>query len=170
VGARDDDLERHGTLERLVRGLVQLAHAAPPQQFAAFAAGSDLLFSSEPALEKGPSRLLVPTLRVSTHVRPLRGTARSVRGLPNARDAERPDVGAHAPRGHRQLEAALNEEARRRGVAPETLALEVLRAQFLSNRPVVEPQDNWERRLFGAAIDCGVSVPDSALSSDGLYE
>jgi hypothetical protein len=34
----------------------------------------------------------------------------------------------------------------------------------------VEPRDDWERRLFGAAIDCGVSIPDSALSSDGLYE
>jgi uncharacterized protein (DUF433 family) len=34
----------------------------------------------------------------------------------------------------------------------------------------VEPRDDWERRLFGAALDCGVSVPDCALSSDGLYE
>lgn len=34
----------------------------------------------------------------------------------------------------------------------------------------VEPRDDWERRLFGAALDCGVSVPDSALSSDRLYE
>jgi hypothetical protein len=31
-------------------------------------------------------------------------------------------------------------------------------------------RDEWERRLFGAALDCGVSVPDSALSSDGLYK
>jgi len=34
----------------------------------------------------------------------------------------------------------------------------------------VEPRDDWERKLFGAAINCGVSVPDAALSSDGLYE
>jgi hypothetical protein len=32
------------------------------------------------------------------------------------------------------------------------------------------PADEWERWLFAAAIDCGVSVPDAALSSDGLYE
>ena len=32
------------------------------------------------------------------------------------------------------------------------------------------PADEWERRLFGAAVDCVVSVPDAALSSDGLYE
>jgi hypothetical protein len=68
------------------------------------------------------------------------------------------------------LEAALAEQARRRGVAPEALALDVLRERFLPKVPPVEPRDDWERRLFGAAIDCGVSVPDSALGSDGLYE
>ena len=69
-----------------------------------------------------------------------------------------------------QLEAALTEQARRRGVAPEIVALEALRDRFLPKVPPVEPRDDWERRLFGAALDCGVSVPDSALSSDGLYE
>jgi hypothetical protein len=68
------------------------------------------------------------------------------------------------------LEAALNEQARRRGVAPEILVLDALRERFLPNAPSVEPRDDWERSLFGAAIDCGVSVPDWALSSDGLYE
>ncbi len=34
----------------------------------------------------------------------------------------------------------------------------------------VEAQDDWEVRLFDAARDCGVSVPDWALSSEGLYE
>jgi predicted DNA-binding antitoxin AbrB/MazE fold protein len=33
-----------------------------------------------------------------------------------------------------------------------------------------KPQDEWERRLLAAAKDCGVSLPDSAVSSDGLYE
>ena len=69
-----------------------------------------------------------------------------------------------------QLEATLAEQARQRSVTPEALALETLRERFLPKVPAVEPQDEWERRLFGAAIDCGVSVPDSALSSDGLYE
>ena len=69
-----------------------------------------------------------------------------------------------------QLEAAISEQARRHGVAPEALALDALRERFLPNAPPVEPRDEWERKLFGAAIDCGVSVPDSALSSDGLYE
>ena len=34
----------------------------------------------------------------------------------------------------------------------------------------VHPQDEWERQLLALAIDCGVSLPDSALSSDELYE
>ncbi len=68
-----------------------------------------------------------------------------------------------------QLEAVLAEQARQRGVAPEDLALDVLRDRFLP-KAAVEPQDDWERQLFGAALDCGVSVPDSALCSDGLYE
>jgi hypothetical protein len=36
--------------------------------------------------------------------------------------------------------------------------------------PPVQPRDEWERKLLGAATDCGVSLPDAALSSDGLYE
>jgi len=68
------------------------------------------------------------------------------------------------------LEAALSRQARQRGIDPETLAIETLRQRFLPNVPAVEAQDEWERRLFSAAIDCGVSVPDSALSSEGLYE
>lgn len=69
-----------------------------------------------------------------------------------------------------QLEAALCEQARQSGVAPELLALAALRDRFLPNKPPIEPQDDWERKLFGAALDCGVSVADSTLSSDGLYE
>jgi hypothetical protein len=53
-------------------------------------------------------------------------------------------------------------------VAPEALALEVLRRQLLPATPPA-PADEWERRLFAAAVECGVSVPDAALSSDGLY-
>jgi hypothetical protein len=69
-----------------------------------------------------------------------------------------------------QLEAALSEQARQRGIAPEILALDALRDRFLPKAPSVQPRDEWERALFEAAIDCGVSVPDSALSSEGLYE
>ena len=68
-----------------------------------------------------------------------------------------------------ELEAVLKEQASRQGMAPEELALNTLRQRFLATANL-QPQDEWERRLFGAALDCGVSVPDSALSSDGIYE
>ena len=68
-----------------------------------------------------------------------------------------------------QLESALAEQARLRGVAPDALAVEVLRRHLLPTTPP-GPADEWERRLFAAAVDCGVSVPDATLSSDGLYD
>jgi hypothetical protein len=69
-----------------------------------------------------------------------------------------------------ELEAAVVEQAQRCGVIPEVLALEALRERFLPKVPPVEPRDDWERKLFRAAIDCGVSVLNSALGSDGLYD
>lgn len=68
-----------------------------------------------------------------------------------------------------QLESALADQARRRGVAPEALVLDILRRELLPTAPPT-PTDEWERKLFGAAVDAGVSVPDVALSSDGLYD
>ena len=68
------------------------------------------------------------------------------------------------------LEAALSELARRRGVSPEVLALNALRERFLDTAATIRPRDEWERRLLGIATDCGVSLPVSVLSSDGLYE
>ena len=67
------------------------------------------------------------------------------------------------------LESALAAQAQRRGVDPETLALDLLRQHLLPAAPPT-PVDEWERRLFAAAVDCGVSVSDDALSRDGLYD
>lgn len=69
-----------------------------------------------------------------------------------------------------KLEATLNELARRKGVPPEVLALETLRERLLASAPANEPRDDWERRLRQLATDCGVSLPDAALSSEGIYE
>jgi hypothetical protein len=69
-----------------------------------------------------------------------------------------------------ELEAALDEQARRRGVAGEVLVLDALRERFLAPAPPVRPQDEWERRLLGLAKDCGVSLSDAALSRKALYE
>lgn len=67
------------------------------------------------------------------------------------------------------LESALIEQAGRQGVAPEQLAINVLRARLL---PVVPPQprDQWERELLDAARPWGVSLSDAAVSSEGMYD
>ena len=68
-----------------------------------------------------------------------------------------------------ELEAALNEVARRQGVAPEMLAVNALQQRFLASA-ALQPRDEWERGLLAAARDCGVSLSDSALRSEGLYD
>ena len=68
------------------------------------------------------------------------------------------------------LEAALNDLARKQGVAPEVLALNALRERFLAPAPAIQLRDEWERGLLGLAKDCGVSLSDAALSREELYE
>ncbi len=69
------------------------------------------------------------------------------------------------------LEAALNEQARQQGVSPEDLALNALRERFLPPpRFQFEPRDEWERKLLEVATDCGVSLSNETLSSEGLYD
>jgi hypothetical protein len=80
------------------------------------------------------------------------------------------------PRHHAQLEhgqTALHDGCGMKGASPpmsrlEFLALAALRERLLNLVPTVVPQDEWERRPLGAASACGVSLPHSALSSDGL--
>jgi hypothetical protein len=69
-----------------------------------------------------------------------------------------------------ELEAALNALGRREGVSPEVLALNALRERFLTHPSPIQPRDEWERRLLGAASDCGVSLSHEAVSSEGLYD
>jgi len=68
------------------------------------------------------------------------------------------------------LEAALNDLARKQGVAPEVLALQALRERFLAPAFQMQPRDEWERSLRSAATDCGVSLSDEAVRSEGLYD
>ena len=55
-------------------------------------------------------------------------------------------------------------------IAPEALALRVLRDRLLGPAQLDEPRDEWERRLRSLATDCGVALSDWALSSEGLYD
>jgi hypothetical protein len=67
-----------------------------------------------------------------------------------------------------ELEAAVTEMARREGVAPEALALRVLRERFLA--AALQPRDEWERNLLALAKDCGVALSDADLSREALYD
>lgn len=67
------------------------------------------------------------------------------------------------------LEAALNDSARRQGIAPSELIKTALRERFLGS-PAIVPRDDWERLLLTAASDCGVGVSHEAVSSEGLYD
>jgi hypothetical protein len=68
-----------------------------------------------------------------------------------------------------ELEAALGELAGRQGVAVEVLALNALRERFLAAGSI-QPRDEWERGLLATARECGVSLSDAVLSSEGLYD
>jgi hypothetical protein len=68
-----------------------------------------------------------------------------------------------------EIEAALTELARRQGVSPEVLALSALRERF-ARSALLEPQDEWERRLFAVSSDCGTAIPHSALRREELYD
>ena len=68
-----------------------------------------------------------------------------------------------------KLEAALNEVVRHKRIAPDVLALDVLRERILSMAELL-PRDEREHGLLEAATDCGVSLPDWAVSSEGLYD
>ena len=68
-----------------------------------------------------------------------------------------------------ELELALNRQAEQRGIAPEVLAIDALKERFLVPTPPLNG-DEWERGLRAAARDCGVSLPNSAFSSEELYD
>ena len=66
------------------------------------------------------------------------------------------------------LEAVLNEAASRQGVTAEELAIKTLKDRFV--RAQVQPRDDWGRLLLAASSDCGVSLSDEAVSSEGIYD
>ena len=40
----------------------------------------------------------------------------------------------------------------------------------LEIRRLREPKDDWQRHLRQAASDCGISLSDESVSSEGIYE
>jgi predicted transcriptional regulator len=68
------------------------------------------------------------------------------------------------------LAGALDELARQKGVTPEALVIDALRDRPDEPSPANDPRDDWERLILKAGSSCGVSPPNEALSSEGLYE
>ena len=69
-----------------------------------------------------------------------------------------------------ELEAALIERAERERIAPEALVLKVLRERFLTSVPAKGPRGDLKELLRSVAKDCGVSLPNSALSREEIYD
>jgi hypothetical protein len=69
-----------------------------------------------------------------------------------------------------ELEGALNALATQKGVTLEDLVIDVLRDRLGTLSRPIEPHDDWERLILQAGMNCGVSLADEALSSEGLYE
>jgi hypothetical protein len=68
------------------------------------------------------------------------------------------------------LAAVLSDSARKQGISPEELVIKALRDCFLAPGSRVQPRDEWGRELLAAASDCGVSLSNEAVSSEGLYD
>ena len=69
-----------------------------------------------------------------------------------------------------QLEAALIESARKRGVSPNDLAVNALRERFMAATPENLTHEEWRQRLRSAATNCGVSLSHEDLGSEWLYD
>ncbi len=65
--------------------------------------------------------------------------------------------------------ATLRQRAREASQTPAELAAAALEQHF-APASLPEPRDDWERHLRSAATDCGVSLSNEAVGSEGLYD
>jgi hypothetical protein len=70
------------------------------------------------------------------------------------------------------LEQAALAEAKRRGIPVQELTAEALRALLIARTspPAAMSHGEWKRKLARLGVDCGVSLPDAALTSEALYD
>ncbi len=68
------------------------------------------------------------------------------------------------------LAARITAEAQRTGANPHGLAVAVLREHFPRPIPTPEEHEEWVRGLRALAIDCGVSLPNEAFTSESMYD
>jgi hypothetical protein len=67
------------------------------------------------------------------------------------------------------LAKELTEQARNQGIATHDFAAAII-AKHLAKKSTFVPRDEWERGLAEIAHDCGVSLTNEAVSSDGIYD
>lgn len=68
------------------------------------------------------------------------------------------------------LEARIRAEAERLGIHPHGLALQALYERFPNPIPTAAEVEARMARLRALAQDCGVSLPNEALTSEALYD
>lgn len=69
-----------------------------------------------------------------------------------------------------ELERVAVEEARRAGQSTQEFVLGILRRSLLSLNSTPTDEQEWRQNLTAATVDCGTSLSDEALSSEGLYD
>jgi hypothetical protein len=69
-----------------------------------------------------------------------------------------------------EIEGTLEEMARRHGMSVEDLVRSVLREWVERSAKGNRSADDWVSLILSAGTDCGVSLPDSALSSDAFFD
>ena len=67
-----------------------------------------------------------------------------------------------------ELRSALEAWAAIRQTTPEAAALDALTRNV--KPPPFPPRNEWERKLLAIAVDCGVSPPNEAFTSEALYD
>ena len=69
-----------------------------------------------------------------------------------------------------ELERVAVEEARRVVQSTQEFVLGILRRSLLSLNSTPTDEQEWRQNLTAATVDCGTSLSDEALSSEGLYD
>ena len=72
------------------------------------------------------------------------------------------------------LEQAIARKAQQENTTPEAIVMEAICEKLgldpAALQKILDPRDEWEKRLQRLGTRCGVSMSDEDLSSEGLYD
>lgn len=69
-----------------------------------------------------------------------------------------------------ELERVAIEQAQRAGKSPQDFVLALLERSLLPADTSPASAEEWRRRLEAASVDCGSSLTNEAVSSNGIYD